>query len=82
MGYFDGMENQRELEICFKTLVSAFISLSEDLLGQDELEMEILEQEKHEIKEDSSAYNDPLQTSLLSAVRSESKRNKSKTLKT
>ena len=32
MGHFDGMENQKELEIYFKKLVSAFISLSEDLL--------------------------------------------------
>ncbi|MCL5291218.1 MAG: hypothetical protein M1548_01645 [Actinobacteria bacterium] len=31
MGYFDGMKNQKELEIYFKKLVSAFISLAEDL---------------------------------------------------
>jgi len=35
MGYFDGMENQREMEIYFKKLVSAFISLSEDLLERE-----------------------------------------------
>lgn len=38
MGYFDGMENQKELEIYFKKLVSAFISLSDDLLKEEERE--------------------------------------------
>ncbi len=32
MGYFDGMENQAELEYYFKKFVSALISLSDDLL--------------------------------------------------
>ena len=45
-------------------------------------QISFLESAKHEIRENTDPYNNPLQTSLLSAVRSESKRNKSKTLKT
>jgi len=82
MGYFDGMENKREMETYFKILVSAFISLSEDLLEQEDLDSKSLEPEKHVIKEDPASYNNPLQTSLLSAVRSESKREKLKNIKT
>ncbi len=36
MGHFDGMKNQRQLEISYKKLVSAFIDLAEDLVKREQ----------------------------------------------
>lgn len=47
MGFFDGMKNQRELEVCFKKMISAFISIAEDTLEEEErlkVETEIKDQ--------------------------------------
>ena len=59
MGYFDGMENQKEMEIYFKKLVSAFISLSEDLLER--------ESKIEDEKEASSVKENPVTKYLESA---------------
>ena len=90
--------NQDKLEANLNKLVSAFLMVAEDLVAQETQDeygeekavlgqapitkQKPLESVARGIRENSASYIDPLQTSLLSAVRSESKRNKSKTLKT
>lgn len=38
MGYFDGIENQKELEIYFRLFISALVSLHNDLTEEEEIE--------------------------------------------
>lgn len=74
--------NQEKLETNLNKLVSAFLMVAEDLVQEEYGDEKSLESEKHEIKEDSTPYNNLLHKPLLSDVRGNSKRENIKTLKT
>jgi len=89
--------NQDKLEANLNKLVSAFLMVAEDLVEQEARKNKVKEKSslygssvtkedylEPEIpeSEDLDPINSPLQTSLLSAVRGESKRENLKTLKT
>jgi len=86
--------NQEKLEANLNKLVSAFLMVTEDLVAQETQnkngeEKAVLDQapiterkslalEKQEIESPEASCNNPLQTFLLSAVRTESKREPTK----